>query len=386
MFRLKPQISLLVALLHHRIGLHPVEAERPASKGSVPSSHHVNVGATTRLCPETINPGCTRSMWQATFSEEKPMAIRLRQILQLFAVFISVASYPSFAQDQAAATPAAATTVTTTGGTTDRVAKFSGTNTIVNSILYDNGTDVGIGTTSPTATLTVDGTFTVDGISIFNNNLLLPPTGTATSSEAFDSQILELYASAFNSSSKADVQPRFEWRVEPIGNDTATPNGTLNLLATSGAGAVAETGLFVNSNGTIHFAAGQTFPGGGAFCIATMTSGGFGDGGTTFVAPAFTVPAKNSCSQWSGYTKTASTVILNTSGAACLSSTGKTLTVSVSSQDPSFLPPPVSDYIQLTRASATGSFTGGTDQGQFSGSANQLTCTSSLLTLPDIHD
>jgi hypothetical protein len=70
------------------------------------------------------------------------------------------------------------------------------------------------------------------------------------------------------------------------------------------------------------------------FCIAT--AGGFGHGGTTFVAPIFTVPAKNKCAAWSGWTKTASTVILNTSGAACLSTSGKTLTVSVFSVDPAF--------------------------------------------------
>jgi hypothetical protein len=78
---------------------------------------------------------------------------------------------------------------------------------------------------------------------------------------------------------------------------------------------------------------------------------------------------------------------LTTSGAACLSTTGKTLTVSVSSADPAFLGTnPASDYIQLTRASSTGSFTGGTDQGEFAGSADQVTCTSGLLSLPDIHD
>jgi len=75
------------------------------------------------------------------------------------------------------------------------------------------------------------------------------------------------------------------------------------------------------------------------------------------------------------------------SGAVCLSSTGKTLTVSVSSADPEFFgTSPQSDYIQLTRASSSGTFTGGTDQSAFSGSADQITCTSDLLTLPDIHD
>jgi hypothetical protein len=121
------------------------------------------------------------------------------------------------------------------------------------------------------------------------------------------------------------------------------------------------------------------------FCITT--AGGFGHGGTTFVAPTFTVPAKNKCAAWSGWTKTASTVILNTSGAACVSSTGKTMTVSVFSLDPDFFgTTAATDYITLTRASASGSFTGGSDTGSFPGSAAQLTCTSSLLSLPDSHD
>jgi hypothetical protein len=71
------------------------------------------------------------------------------------------------------------------------------------------------------------------------------------------------------------------------------------------------------------------------YCIAV--NGGFGGGGTTFVARNFTLPTEGKCNPWSGYTKTASTVILMTSGTSCLSSDSKALTVSVSSADPSFL-------------------------------------------------
>ena len=317
------------------------------------------------------------------------MTIRPKLILELFAVFVSAASCLSFAQNQAssaAVTPDAAMTVTTTGGTANKIAKFSGSNTIVNSILFDNGTSVGIGTTTPTATLTVEGPMTVVGTSTLNGQVLLLPQGTATASQGFNSQIIKLSSSAFNSSSMSVVSPRFQLQVEPTGNDTASPKGTLNVLASATASAPVETGLFINTNGTIHFAPGQTFPGGGPFCIAT--AGGFGSGGTTFVGPGFTVPAENNCAPWSGFTKTASTVILTTNGAACLSSTGKTLTVSVSSADPDFVGAgsQVSDYIQLTRTSSTGTFTGGTDQGEFAGSADQVTCTAGVLSLPDIHD
>ena len=121
------------------------------------------------------------------------------------------------------------------------------------------------------------------------------------------------------------------------------------------------------------------------YCIAV--NGGFGGGGTTFVARNFTLPTASKCSPWSGYTKTASTVILMTSGTSCLSSDNDALTVSVSSADPSFVGAGsiVGDYIQLTRASATDPFSG-SDYGYFAGSAEPVSCTSELLTLPAYHD
>jgi hypothetical protein len=122
------------------------------------------------------------------------------------------------------------------------------------------------------------------------------------------------------------------------------------------------------------------------YCIAT--AGGFGHGGTTFIARSFSFPEASKCTTWSGYTKTATTAILTTGGTACLSSDSKALTVSVSSADPEFLGvgQQASDYIRMTRDSATDPFTG-QDQGiYFLGSAEPVTCTSDLLTLPASHD
>jgi hypothetical protein len=48
------------------------------------------------------------------------------------------------------------------------------------------------------------------------------------------------------------------------------------------------------------------------YCIAV--NGGFGFGGTTFVARNFSQPGEGKCTPWTGYTKTADTVILTTSG------------------------------------------------------------------------
>ena len=118
------------------------------------------------------------------------------------------------------------------------------------------------------------------------------------------------------------------------------------------------------------------------YCIAT--NGGWPSGGTTFIGPSFAIPAEGKCAAWLGFTKTASTVVLTTSGTGCLSSDGTALTVAVSSADPSF--ESASDYIQLTRSKSTEPFTTGSDQGTFGGTADVVSCTSSLLNLPSSHD
>jgi len=51
----------------------------------------------------------------------------------------------------------AQTTVTTTGGTANYITKFSGTYTVVNSSIYDNGS-IGIGTTNPLSKLHINAT------------------------------------------------------------------------------------------------------------------------------------------------------------------------------------------------------------------------------------
>jgi hypothetical protein len=121
------------------------------------------------------------------------------------------------------------------------------------------------------------------------------------------------------------------------------------------------------------------------YCIAV--GGGFGNGGSTFVARNFSLPEASKCSPWSGYTKTASTVILTTSGTACLSSDSTALTVSVSSADPDYLGVGKLgvDYIKMSRTSATDPFSG-EDAGYLAGSAEPVSCTSDLLTLPSYHD
>src|SRR5262249_3601754 len=93
--------------------------------------------------------------------------------------------------------------------------------------------------------------------------LVLPATGTATSTAGKTSQPENLTASAFNSGTSTAVNQVFQLKAEPVSNNTANASGSLNLLFGKGTAAPTETGLKIASNGRITFAAGQTFPGTG---------------------------------------------------------------------------------------------------------------------------
>lgn len=127
-----------------------------------------------------------------------------------------------------------------------------------------------------------------------------------------------------------------------------------------------------------------------SFCVAV--DGGFGSGGTSYIAPAFTLPAKNHCTAWSGFTKTATTVIAISTGTGCLSGSGKALTLSIFNTDPEFFGPGTvaSDQIQLCPNGVTGCPITGQDVGSFGGTSGttavQQSCTASLLKLPQTHD
>jgi hypothetical protein len=125
------------------------------------------------------------------------------------------------------------------------------------------------------------------------------------------------------------------------------------------------------------------------FCVAV--NGGFGSlsGGTSYIAPAFTLPARNNCAAWSGFTKTATTVIAISTGTGCLSNNGKVLTLSIFNTDPPFFGSgkAVSDHIQLCPKGVAVCPITGQDSGNFGpGTAVQQTCTPKLLTLPQTHD
>ena len=130
-------------------------------------------------------------------------------------------------------------------GTTNFIPIWTNSTTLGNSTLFQTGGNVSIGNTTPAAKLDVSGAALIRGV------LHLPATGTATAVKGFNSQALDLVGSSFNSSIATAVPQHFQWQTEPVGNNTASPSGKLNLLFAPGAAVPAETGVSVSNNGNI---------------------------------------------------------------------------------------------------------------------------------------
>ena len=124
------------------------------------------------------------------------------------------------------------------------------------------------------------------------------------------------------------------------------------------------------------------------YCIAV--NNGFGKGGTSFIGKGFTLPSPGVCLPWSGFLKTASSVVAISTGTGCRSTDGKVVEFTIMSTDPSYLGSAVigSDHIKFCPAGAsTCPFGGGVGTGTFSnGPAKSQTCTSTLYKLPSLHD
>ena len=161
---------------------------------------------------------------------------------------------------------ASATAVTTGGGTAQALAKFDGATDIASSQIFDNGSGVGIGTSSPVGKLDVKGAAFVHGV------LTLPATGTSTATAGKSSQPQSFVGSSFSSSANIPVNQTFRWQLEPANNNTANPSATLNLLYGIGTSNPAETGLRIGPQGMIAFAPGQIFPGTGTVKSVGLTA------------------------------------------------------------------------------------------------------------------
>jgi hypothetical protein len=220
-------------------------------------------------------------------------------------------------------TPTTATDVTTTGGTANYLPIFTGTSTILDSVVYQSGTGstakVGINTSTPASTLDVKGAGTIRG------TLTLPTTGAATATASYNSEPLNLAASVFNSGTGTAAAQTFQLKAEPVRNDTATASGVLSLLYASGLNAPGETGLQIASNGVISFATGQTFPGASG-TITGVTAGTDLTGGGTTGTVTLNLDTTKVPQLAAANTFTASQIVSGSLTAASFSGNGSALT------------------------------------------------------------
>ncbi len=164
-------------------------------------------------------------------------------------------------------------------GTANQLTKFSDNCDIVNSAIYESGGNVGIGNTSPAGMLDVTGTAYIRGLFTSMGGMVIAPSGTATTSQGYISNPLDIQSSLYNTILNRAANYIFRWQAEPVGNNTTSTSATLNLLF-GVTGAISETGISVNNKGIMTFATGQTFPGTGTGTVTSITAGTGLSGGT----------------------------------------------------------------------------------------------------------
>jgi hypothetical protein len=214
----------------------------------------------------------------------------------------TVIATPQIASAQTASTSAtnAIPQATPSGtGTTDYIPLWTSGSNLGNSILFQSGSSIGLGTTTPASTLDINGG------EILRGGFYEYPQGTATASAGQPSHSFQWLASLYSSSSKAAADFAFGFRAEPAQNNVANPTAKLDLFYGTGGptGSLADTGFSFATNGIVTFAAGQTFPGTSASVnelnlpnttsstVGMITLGGtpfinnFGDPSNTFVGP-----------------------------------------------------------------------------------------------------
>ncbi len=145
----------------------------------------------------------------------------------------------------------------TGSGTTDYIPLWTSGSNLGNSILFQTGGKLGLGTTTPAAT------FDLNGGEILRGAFYEYPQGTATASSGQPSHSFQWLASVYNSAQKTAVNYAYGFRAIPEANNSGYPSANLDLFFGTGGpdGTLTDTGLSINNVGAISFVPGQQFNG-----------------------------------------------------------------------------------------------------------------------------
>jgi hypothetical protein len=155
-------------------------------------------------------------------------------------------------------------------GTTDYIPLWTSSSALGNSILFQSGGKLGLGTTTPQSTLDINGG------EILRGGFYEYPQATADEYFGQPSHSFQWMASLFDSSTNAPVNKAFGFRALPLNNDTANPGAYLDLFYGSGGpdGSLTDTYLSFSSTGVISFVPAQTFTGTSESLTGTLTASG----------------------------------------------------------------------------------------------------------------
>jgi hypothetical protein len=186
-------------------------------------------------------------------------------------------------------TPTSCTSITSDGtAAVNSLSRFTTPCNIESSTIFEVAGRIGIGNTNPAGTLDVSGPTFIRGPLNLLAGAVLPPGGTATSTQAWVSLPMDLEASTFNTTVSLPETYLFRWQATPLANNTVNASATLNLLYGI-PGNVSQTGLSIARNGILNFAPGQKFPGlGTVTSVATgtgLTGGPITGSGTISIPP-----------------------------------------------------------------------------------------------------
>src|SRR5712692_10407987 len=134
-------------------------------------------------------------------------------------------------------------------------ASVSGTGNFGGNLTVGSGPNTVVLNAS-TGSLNAAGTGSFSGLLTEAGGSLRPAKGTATSGGGFTSNSTDFAASVFNSGAGAAQNQTFRWQAEPVGNNTASPSASLNLLFGANGAAPSEANFKLGSDGTLNVGAG----------------------------------------------------------------------------------------------------------------------------------